>query len=51
MQAPGQGLNVGNTTRYTVTGLDPDTTYYFAVTAYNLVGQESTYSNEDSKEM
>jgi hypothetical protein len=51
LQAPGQGMNVGKTTRYTVTGLAADTTYYFAVTAYNTTGQESMYSNEDHKEI
>jgi hypothetical protein len=31
---------------YTVTGLLPGNTYYFAVTAYNTSGLESGYSNE-----
>lgn len=50
LQSPGQGVNMGNTTRYTVTGLAHDTRYYFAVTAYNTAGSESMYSNEDSKD-
>jgi chitodextrinase len=41
-------LNAGNQTTYTVTGLG-NQTYYFAVTAYNLAGSESTYSVEVSK--
>ena len=47
LQAPGQGLPVGNgTTTYKVTGLSTGATYYFAVTAYDLQGDESAYSNE-----
>lgn len=41
-------FDVGNTTRYTVTGLQEGTTYYFAVTAYNLSRLESAYSTEVS---
>lgn len=37
--------DVGSTTNYTVTDLANDTDYYFAVTAYNNIG-ESPYSNE-----
>lgn len=36
-------------TTYTVTGLENHTTYFFAITAYNSSGAESTYSNEVSK--
>jgi predicted GH43/DUF377 family glycosyl hydrolase len=39
-------LNVGNVTSYLLNGLNPNTTYYFAVTAYNQQGFESWYSNE-----
>jgi hypothetical protein len=39
----------GNTTSYTVTGLQFNTTYYFVVTAYDIAGNESAYSNEVSK--
>ncbi len=40
-------LDVGNVDRYTVTGLENGVTYYFAVKAYNLAGQESpNFSNE-----
>jgi hypothetical protein len=38
--------DVGNVTEYTVTGLIPGITYYFAVTAYNTSGLESDYSDE-----
>ena len=36
-------------TSYTVTGLATGTTYFFAVTAYDSEGAESSYSNEVSK--
>ncbi len=39
--------NVGLATTYTVADLQPGTTYYFAVTAYNSAG-ESGYSDEVS---
>ena len=38
----------GDTARYTVTGLNDDETFFFAVTAYNTSGSESGYSNEVS---
>lgn len=41
-------IDVGNQTTYTVTGLGFGT-YYFAVTAYDISGNESGYSNEASK--
>ncbi|MEJ6951140.1 cellulose binding domain-containing protein, partial [Natronospora cellulosivora (SeqCode)] len=40
-------LDVGSTTRYTVSGLTNNTTYYFVVSAYNDVGS-SNNSNEMS---
>src|SRR5437773_447286 len=46
LQSAGQGLNVGNATTYTVTGLSSGTRYYFAVAAYDTSNGESTYSNE-----
>ena len=44
-----QKLDVGKATNYTVSNLTDGGTYYFAVTAYNTSGVESTYSNEASK--
>ena len=41
-------IDVGNITTYTVTGLSDGQTYYFAVTAHDAQGQESSYSNEVS---
>jgi hypothetical protein len=41
-------LDVGNITSFTVTGLTPGTAYYFAVSAYDLNGYESSWSNEVS---
>jgi len=41
-------VNVGNATSYTVSGLSTGT-YYFAITAYDLSGNESGFSNEASK--
>lgn len=42
-------LDVGNTATSTVMNLTEKTTYYFAVTAYDTTGNESSYSNEVSK--
>ena len=39
-------INAGNQTTATITGLAAGTTYYFAATAYNTSGTESSYSNE-----
>ncbi|TKB94781.1 MAG: fibronectin type III domain-containing protein [Nitrospira sp.] len=39
----------GNTATYTATGLQFGTTYFFVVTAYDIAGNESAYSNEVSK--
>ncbi|HEY7531825.1 MAG TPA: FG-GAP-like repeat-containing protein, partial [Nitrospiraceae bacterium] len=39
-------INVGSDTTYLVTDLDPDRTYYFAVRAYDSLGQTSPYSSE-----
>jgi len=38
-------VDVANQTTATISGLDPGTDYYFAVTAYNTSGMESPYSN------
>ena len=39
-------MDVGNWTSATIANLEDNATYYFAVTAYNSVGDESGYSNE-----
>lgn len=39
----------GNTTSYIATGLQFGTTYFFVVTAFDIAGNESAYSNEVSK--
>ncbi len=39
----------GKTTSYIATGLQLGTTYFFVVTAYDIAGNESAYSNEVSK--
>jgi hypothetical protein len=48
LQAPGNGIDVGNVTTFTVTGLTPGTTYYFVATAYDAT-DESVFSNEACK--
>jgi hypothetical protein len=48
-QPRGSGLPTGNVTSWTVSGLNPGTLYYFAVTAVDSQGNESAYSNEVSK--
>ena len=50
-QPRGSGLTTGNATSWTVSGLNPGTLYYFAVTALDSAGKESVYSNEASKQM
>jgi hypothetical protein len=42
-------FDVGNVTTYNVTGLTDGSTYYFAATAYDTLGLESTYSAEANK--
>ena len=37
---------VGNVTTNTVSGLTSGVTYFFAITAYNVAGMESPFSNE-----
>lgn len=41
-------LDVGNFNSAVISGLEPDTEYYFAVSAYNLDGLSSALSNEVS---
>lgn len=38
-------IDSGIVTTATINGLDPNNTYYFAITAYNSAGEESVYSN------
>jgi PKD repeat protein len=47
----GSPLRIGNQTSYTLTGLTAGQTYYFAVTAFDPAGKESTFSNEISATM
>ena len=47
----GQGISVGNSTTYTVTGLNRGTRYYFVVTAFDSTGTEGGYSNEVFKDI
>jgi hypothetical protein len=49
-QARGLGVNVGNVTTFTVTGLAGATRYYFAATAYDTSNNESDFSNEVFKD-
>ena len=48
-QARGSGIDVGASVSRTVGNLTVGKTYYFAVTAYDLAGNESDYSAEASK--
>ena len=41
-------VDVGNQTRYTVSGLVSGRTYYFAASAYDISGNQSDYSSEIS---
>jgi len=41
-------VNVGKATNGTISGLVEGTTYYFAATAYSILGLESDFSNEAS---
>ncbi len=41
-----ESIDVGAATKYTVSGLQPGQTYYFALTAYNANGLESDFSAE-----
>ena len=51
LQSVGQGISVGNVTTYTITGLASGTRYYFAVTDFDTLGMESSYSNEVFKDI
>ncbi|BCO07697.1 hypothetical protein GF1_00730 [Desulfolithobacter dissulfuricans] len=39
-------IDVGNVTRFTISGLDPQLTYRFTITAYTSDGQEGEYTGE-----
>ncbi len=39
-------VDIGNQNTYTISGLEEGRRYYFSVTVYDDVGNESTYSNE-----
>jgi hypothetical protein len=43
-----QGIDVGNITNYTLSNLNNGTTYYFAVTAYDTIGNISGFSTQKS---
>ncbi len=51
MQPRGSGMNAGNATTYTVSGLLSGRAYYFAVSSVDAVGNESAFSNEVSKQI
>ena len=44
-------VDVGQNASYTLSGLQPGTTYFFAVTAFDKAGNESTKSGEVSKSL
>ncbi len=44
-------IDVGNVTTYTVINLTEGLTYFFVVSAYDTLGNESDYSNEVSKKI
>jgi hypothetical protein len=44
-----QNTDAGNVTSYTVNNLSVGSTYYFAVTAYDTSGNQSSFSNEISR--
>jgi chitodextrinase len=51
LQPVGQGISVGNVTAYLITGLAGGSRYYFAVTDFDTLGRESSYSNEVFKDI
>ena len=42
-------IDVGRVTSHRITGLEADTTYFFAVTAYDISMRESDFSDEAEK--
>jgi len=51
IQPFGQGITIGNSSSFTLSGLTSGTRYYFAVTAIDDAGSESGYSNEVFKDI
>jgi hypothetical protein len=51
VQPLGTGVLTSKVTSYNLTGLQGKTTYYFALTAIDGAGNESSYSNEAIKAM
>jgi hypothetical protein len=51
IQAVGAGMDVGNVTTYTVTGLGSGTRHYFVATAFDAPSNESLFSNEVSQQI
>jgi chitodextrinase len=51
LQPIGQGVNAGNVTTFTVTGLTSGRRYYFVATSYDAANNESGYSNEAFKDL
>jgi len=51
LQLPGQGIDVGNATSHTITGLASGRRYYFAVTAVDHSGNESEFSEQVYKDI
>jgi hypothetical protein len=47
--SPGSPVVIGKTTTYTLTGLQRNTTYFFALSAYDSAGNESALSAEVSR--
>jgi hypothetical protein len=51
LQYHGKGIDAGNVTTYTITGLASERRYYFAVTAFDTSNNESDFSNEVFKDI
>jgi len=51
LQPSGSGLDMGNATTYSISGLNRGTRYYFVATAYDASGNESGHSNEVFKDI